>query len=61
MNSQIEAERKVIEQAPPVTPGPNVERCHWCGAPAKALLLIEIVNGEPRYKGTCCNGHTNRK
>ena len=58
----IAREKALLLAAPKVTPGPQVDRCHFCGQPERAanLTLVETLGTKdapiPRYKGRCCNG-----
>lgn len=54
LEKQVEREAQEIQQAQPVHPGPPSVRCHWCGQLAQQITLVEVVNGQERWKGECC-------
>lgn len=64
LEQQIERERKEIEDAPKIPVAQlrprdsgTAGRCHWCGRFSQNLVLVEVVNGQERYKGVeCCGG-----
>lgn len=55
LQKQVELEAQEIANAPRVEPVPNLAvRCHWCGQLARSIALVEVVNGQERWKGDCC-------
>jgi hypothetical protein len=54
--AQVEQERAELAAAPRVEPGPAIVRCHWCGQVSDTATLVEMVDGQERYKGGCCGG-----
>ena len=61
MEQQIAAEERAILDAPRI-PLSQLQpegyglrgRCHWCGRWSTDLELVEVRDGQERYKGRCC-------
>ncbi len=56
LTQQVEQEAQEISNALPVARGAAVQRCHFCGQLAPTATHVETVDGQERYKGSCCGG-----
>lgn len=54
--ARVAHEHDELVNAPLVQLGPPLGRCHFCGRLARNLTLVEVVNGQERLRGECCNG-----
>lgn len=56
LEKRIAAEKAAIDNAPVVSHGGYMGRCHFCGLVSKDLALVEIVDSVERYKCEVCRG-----
>ena len=56
LRDQVKREQHEIQDAPHIayTP-PAMDRCHFCGRLAQSLTPVEVIGGQYRMKGECCN------